>query len=87
MWQTRGSPTSVSSRASVAGTVPPVEERIIELEVKTAYQDKVIADLDEVLRTFTARVEELSRELAELKESVRAEQSTIGPANEKPPHY
>lgn len=65
----------------------PVEERIIELEVKIAYQDKLIADLDEVLRSFTSRVEELSRELAELKESIKADQSTIGPANEKPPHY
>ncbi len=65
----------------------PVDERIIELEVKIAYQDKIIADLDEVLRTFTTRVEELTRELAELKESIKADQSAIGPANEKPPHY
>lgn len=64
-----------------------MEDRIVELEVRVAYQDKVIADLDEVLRAFTVRVEGLERELAELKQSLRDGAPEIGPANDKPPHY
>jgi len=52
-------------------------ERITDLEVRVAYQDRIIGALDEVVRGFTARVETLERELAE----------PVGPANEKPPHY
>jgi len=64
-----------------------MEERIIELEVKIAYQDKVIADLDEVLRTFATHVQQLQREVTELKEAMRTGQAAIGPADDAPPHY
>ena len=64
-----------------------MEDRIIELEVRAMYQDKVIADLDEVIRAFTQRVEELERQVRELKEMALADQPPVGPANEKPPHY
>ncbi len=64
-----------------------MEDRIVELEVRVAYQDKVIADLDEVIRAFTLRVEALERELAELKHSVKEGSPDIGPADDKPPHY
>lgn len=59
--------------------------RINDLEVRLTYQDKVIADLDEVVRTFSLRVERLERQFRELQDSVGA--ADIGPANEKPPHY
>lgn len=61
-----------------------MEERIVELEVRLAYQDRVIADLDEVIRTFTARVEVLEREVRELKETGAPQ---AGPIDETPPHY
>lgn len=64
-----------------------MDERIVELEVRVAYQDKVIADLDEVLRSFTTQVQELRRDLEEFKQSVKEGQTEIGGANEKPPHY
>jgi SlyX protein len=64
-----------------------VEDRIVELEVRVAYQDRVIADLDEVLRAFTTRVGELERELAELKRAAEDGAPSIGPADDKPPHY
>lgn len=64
-----------------------MEDRIIELEVRVAYQDKIIADLDDVLRAFTSRVEALQRELVELKERIEGDQPDLGPADDAPPHY
>ena len=61
-----------------------MEDRIVELEVRLAYQDKVIADLDEVLRSFVARVEMLEREVRELKQTAVTH---VGPPDETPPHY
>lgn len=61
-----------------------MEERIVELEVRVAYQDKLLADLDEVVRSFAARVEALEREVRELKETAATQ---VGPADETPPHY
>jgi SlyX protein len=65
----------------------PMEERIVELEIRVAYQDKVIADLDEVVRAFTERVEKLERELEELKETALAGGPEVGPSDDPPPHY
>ena len=62
-------------------------ERITELEVKVAYQDRIIGALDEVVRGFTVRVETLERELAELRAGTNSPPALVGPANEKPPHY
>lgn len=62
------------------------DDRITELEVRIAHQDRLIATLDEVVRDFSARVTRLERELAELR-SVRADLEPIGAADEPPPHY
>ena len=62
-----------------------MEERIMELEIKAAHQDKLLAELDGVVQSFAARVEKMERELAELRES--ADALTVGPADDPPPHY
>ena len=64
-----------------------MDERIIELEVRLAYQDKIISDLDEVVRAFSERVVKLERELAVLKETVERGVPEVGPQDETPPHY
>jgi len=40
-------------------------ERLLDLEVKVAYQDRTIAALDEVVRALAARVDELEAKLRE----------------------
>tara|TARA_R110002096_G_scaffold44526_13_gene120637 strand:- start:257619 stop:257846 length:228 start_codon:yes stop_codon:yes gene_type:complete len=66
---------------------PPIEDsRIHELEVRLAYQDHLLAELDGVVRSFALRVERLEHEIAELKESTGASLE-VGSGNEPPPHY
>jgi uncharacterized coiled-coil protein SlyX len=62
-----------------------LEKRIVDLESRAAFQDKLIADLDEVVREFAIRVEKLERELKDLRESSNA--APIGPPDDPPPHY
>ena len=62
-----------------------LDERIVELEVRATYQDKLIAQLDEVIRELATRVETLEWQLAELKAS--ASTGPLGPADDPPPHY
>jgi len=62
-----------------------LEKRIVDLESRAAFQDKLIADLDEVVREFAIRVERLERELKDLRQSANA--APIGPPDEPPPHY
>ncbi len=61
-----------------------MEERIMDLEVKVAFQEGTIAELDEVIRTLRDEVDALRREVRELQE-----QQLAAPADESepPPHY
>lgn len=63
------------------------DERIEDLEVKLAFQDKLIRELDALVRHFGDRLDETARELKQLKESLRSPENPMGPANEPPPHY
>jgi uncharacterized coiled-coil protein SlyX len=57
-----------------------LEERLVDLEVRFAFQQQTIDDLDAVVREFAVRVEHLEAELAEL----RAEPSFDGPGIDEP---
>ena len=61
-----------------------MDDRLVDLEVKLAYQDRLIADLDALVRTFGDRLDKTERELAQLKQTIAV---PPGPANERPPHY
>ncbi len=63
-----------------------VDERVTNLEIRLAYQDEVIAALDEVVRDFAARVERLERQQRE-REALAKVEEPIGPPDEPPPHY
>lgn len=66
-------------------TDPP--EWLVDVEVKLAYQERLIRDLDALVRDFAARLDETDRELAQLKQAVRSPEVPLGPANDPPPHY
>ena len=64
-----------------------MDERIVELEIRVAYQDKIIAELDAVVREFSDRTLKLERELAELRATVQAAAPDVPPHDDEPPHY
>jgi SlyX protein len=64
----------------------PIEERIIALETRIAYQDRLLDTLDEVVREFTARIETLERKL-QLVQGAVADTIEPGPSDDPPPHY
>lgn len=61
------------------------EESIVDLEVKVAFQERWIAELDEVVRALRDEIDELRSEVARLAD----QQAADGPPtpHEKPPHY
>jgi len=90
--------TAYTDRYSLPPVYPSYRMAQAILALKSAYekaqaggaapdQDKIIADLDEVLRAFTSKVEALQRELVELKQKLEDDQPELGPADDAPPHY
>ena len=63
------------------------DDRVMDLEIKLAYQDKLIRELDTLVRTFGEKLDETAREVKELKQSLKSPEGPTGPANERPPHY
>lgn len=62
-------------------------ERVEDLEVKLAFQDRLIRELDALVRTFGDRLDAAEREIKKLEQGVRSPEPVLGPANEPPPHY
>jgi uncharacterized coiled-coil protein SlyX len=62
-------------------------ERILDLEVRIAYQDRLLRELDALVRHFADRLGAAERELKTLKQSLVSPEGTVGPGNEPPPHY
>ena len=60
-----------------------MDDRIVDLEIKLAYQERLIAELDALVRAFGERLDKTERELKDLV----SRSAPVGPANEPPPHY
>ena len=63
------------------------DDRLEDLEIKLAYQDKLVRELDALVRTFGTRLDDALRELTQLKASLGSPEVPQGAATEKPPHY
>lgn len=61
-------------------------ERWLDLDVKLAFQERLIHELDALVREFGARLDAAERELKQLKQAVPPP-LPLGAANEPPPHY
>lgn len=68
-------------------TQEPMAERLLDLEVKLAFQDRQLRQLDALVRDYVDRLERAERELRQLREALRSPQDELGSASEKPPHY
>ncbi|MCA9635745.1 MAG: SlyX family protein [Myxococcales bacterium] len=61
-----------------ADRVRALEERLVDLEVRFAFQQQTLEDLDVVVREFAGRVEALERDLAELRALAPAAAPPLG---------
>lgn len=70
----------------MAGEQESLREELIDLEVRIAFQQRTVSELDALVRTLYTRIEALEKEVALLRAGGDAG-PPIGPANEPPPHY
>jgi uncharacterized coiled-coil protein SlyX len=63
------------------------DARILVLEEKVAYQDKTIAELNDVVVSLNRLVSDLAKRLDHAERLVSGELSRREMPNEKPPHY
>jgi uncharacterized coiled-coil protein SlyX len=71
----------------MAKTPDEQEARLLKLEEKVAYQDKLIADLNEVVVSLNRLTGDLGVRLRNVESTVRGEFGARDVPNEKPPHY
>ncbi len=65
------------------------DDRMMNLEIKLAFVEKLVGDLDDVIREMSGHLEEVRGELKTLRERVNDEgNQTASPTDiELPPHY
>lgn len=63
------------------------DARLLKLEEKVAYQDKLIADLNDVVVSLHRLTDALGARLRNVESSLRSEVGARDVPNEKPPHY
>ena len=63
----------------------PVDKNIVDLEVRVAYQERTISQLDEVVCELATRIERLEHQLRELRDRVNAAPDDT--PDTPPPHY
>ena len=63
------------------------DARLLALEEKVAYQDKTIAELNDVVVVLNRQTGELKNRLEQLERALGSEFSRREMPNEKPPHY
>ena len=73
--------------AKTPGESSENEARLVKLEEKVAYQDKLIADLNEVVVSLHRLTGDLGVRLRSIEGTVRSELGARDVPNEKPPHY
>ncbi len=66
-----------------------LEARIVELEVRVSFQAKTIAELDDVLREFTRRIQQLEGVIEGIGDTVNGMLTSQEEEEEEPPppHY
>jgi uncharacterized coiled-coil protein SlyX len=63
------------------------DARLLALEEKVAYQDKTIAELNDVIITLNRQAADLKNRVEQIERLVGSELSRREMPNEKPPHY
>lgn len=61
------------------------DKRIEDLEIKVAFQEHSLSQLDEVIQTLRGEMDDLKKETSSLKQELNALQPA--PENAPPPHW
>ncbi len=66
-----------------------VESRVTELEIKSAFSEDLVEELNRTVYRQQQQIEQLQLELAALRRQVQASHpaSPGSPGDERPPHY
>jgi SlyX protein len=68
--------------------VDPTERRLIDLEVKASFAEDLLEQLNQAVYRQQQQIEQLARELAELRQRIPDEGSTRpSTGDDQPPHY
>ena len=62
------------------------DERWLDIDVKLAYQERLIRELDALVREFGTRLDKAERLLEQIRQALPSA-VPLGAANEPPPHY
>lgn len=76
-----------SFAAMSATTEVELVERMMDLEVRLAFQDRLLHELDDVLRGLMDRLATAETTIEQLRSTDKSPQTPLGPVNEPPPHY
>ncbi|NKB98667.1 MAG: SlyX protein [Pseudomonadales bacterium] len=63
------------------------QQRIDELEIKTSFQEQLIADLNDELIAHGKRLTDLEQQLQQFIDHMNSLQDKAPDTDEKPPHY
>ena len=64
-----------------------VDERIMELEIKVAYQEDLLDKLNQVIVELRQQLDGLESDIKHLRQQTLAGVEPTGAADEPPPHY
>ncbi len=78
-------PTQNSPEQTTANTLD--QQRIDELEMKAAFQEQLIADLNDELVKHGTRLTQLEQQMTRIIENMKNPQDDSDPTDERPPHY
>ena len=69
--------------------IETLNARIDALEMRLAYQDRMLEDLNETIARQWKEIDGLNRQIARLDDQLREVQASAGPGegSEPPPHY
>ena len=70
--------------------ISELEERVLTLEVRSAYQERLVTTLDEVIQEQYNLIERLQSKLQQLEQKLEQQNNSAQPTSlqdEVPPHY
>ncbi|HXP91700.1 MAG TPA: SlyX family protein [Fibrobacteria bacterium] len=62
-------------------------DRLTELEIRLAHQERTSDQLHEVVLDLRKELESMRRKFGEIEAKLESDATEIGPANELPPHW